>query len=212
MASTNLIDYYKTEHEINGIIHVGTNDLQEFDFYNRFPGPQLYFEPISEQAEVVRNKTAAVTDKQITVETLACGSEDIESVILHKSLGDLGNSSSLLKKTKMYHDRYTNSASESEAVNVRMVKLDTYMQTHKFGPYNTLVIDTEGFELEVLRGAVNTLKDIKYLMTEIWLNEFYKGYGTYQEINGFLLEQGFILSAHNDFNNAFGNYFYTKPT
>lgn len=56
-----------------------------------------------------------------------------------------------------------------------------------------LKIDTQGFEKQVLTGAMKSLKFIKYIMIELSTFELYKGQSDYFNITQFLLERNFIL-------------------
>jgi FkbM family methyltransferase len=54
-------------------------------------------------------------------------------------------------------------------------------------------LDVQGFELEVLKGAVNTLKKTHFILTEVMNHDFYKGAPLYFEIDHFLRENNFEL-------------------
>ena len=226
MASTTLESYYTASpdsYNINGIIHVGANDAQEFNFYDKFPGPKLYFEPIPHVAQKIKNKIGDKirrTDRPVTVEVLACGSQNLDEITLHVS-SNAGNSSSILDGKNSGHFARFGITTESD-IQVKMVRLDTYMESHlryleSLGasslPYNTLVIDTEGYDLEVLKGAEITLKSINYLMVESWADNFFIGAPTFDEQNSWILAHGFELVKSDWFggnNPSFGNQVYRR--
>ena len=60
------------------------------------------------------------------------------------------------------------------------------------GPF-LLKIDTQGSELEVLKGASEVLKDTEYIVLEMSFFEFYKGQPIIEDIIIFLKEKGFTL-------------------
>ena len=60
------------------------------------------------------------------------------------------------------------------------------------GPY-LLKIDTQGSELDILKGCTEILNEIEYIILETSFFEFYKGQPIIEDIILFLKEQGFTL-------------------
>jgi FkbM family methyltransferase len=56
-----------------------------------------------------------------------------------------------------------------------------------------LKIDTQGFELEVLRGAIETLPDVQAIQLELSLCRLYKDQPLYNELITYLEERGFTI-------------------
>lgn len=54
------------------------------------------------------------------------------------------------------------------------------------GAYNLINMDTEGYELEVLKGATETLKYIDYIYIEVAQIELQKGRAMVWEVDEFL--------------------------
>jgi hypothetical protein len=72
---------------------------------------------------------------------------------------------------------------------VPMMKLDDiYFNREKF---NTIVIDVQGFELEVFKGSIETLSNIEYIYTEVNKDFVYSENGLVDEIDEFLRKFGF---------------------
>jgi FkbM family methyltransferase len=59
------------------------------------------------------------------------------------------------------------------------------------GRYSEMVLDVQGYELEVLRGAVETLPDIDWIMTEANAIEMYEGCALLGDLDAFLEPLGF---------------------
>jgi FkbM family methyltransferase len=57
--------------------------------------------------------------------------------------------------------------------------------------FNALNLDVQGYELEVLKGAANTLDTINIIFTEVNFAEVYKGCGKLVDIDEFLRGYGF---------------------
>jgi hypothetical protein len=60
-------------------------------------------------------------------------------------------------------------------------------------PY--LKLDTQGFDMEVLRGGSECLSTVRALQTEASVIGIYKGMPTYMETISYLNERGFHLSG-----------------
>ncbi len=70
-------------------------------------------------------------------------------------------------------------------------KLDDYLKDFNFKKIDILKIDTEGYELNVLKGAISNLKKIKYIYFEHhYDNMIIKKY-TFRDINKILVENNF---------------------
>lgn len=59
--------------------------------------------------------------------------------------------------------------------------------------YDSLVLDVQGAELNVLKGMKSLLPHIKQIITEYSTREFYKGGVLFDELHSFLVSQGFRL-------------------
>ena len=70
-------------------------------------------------------------------------------------------------------------------------KLDDYLQDLNLKKIDILKIDTEGYELSVLKGAMNNLKKIRYIYFEHhYDNMIIKNY-TFRDIHRILTENNF---------------------
>ena len=76
-----------------------------------------------------------------------------------------------------------------------------------------LNIDTQGFEMEVLKGSVDTLKkSVKYLILEVNKKELYEGCPHVKDIDTFLNNYGFIRTDTHYWMDSYswGDAFYIK--
>jgi FkbM family methyltransferase len=85
-------------------------------------------------------------------------------------------------------DNFTQAKRVLENGTIRMINLD-YMN---YQDVDMIKIDVEGYEMQVLKGATNTLKNTKYLMIE--LNNNTKKYGSSNnEVEKYIQSLGFKL-------------------
>lgn len=87
-----------------------------------------------------------------------------------------------------------------------------YVKSHKFmsrtlddvlceqhNHYDALVIDTQGAELLVLRGATESLRHFRFVKAEVCDFSAYAGGCTAEEVNAYLRENGFRLRSKRSF-------------
>lgn len=81
-----------------------------------------------------------------------------------------------------------------EKLDIQVTKLDTLFLNIKRIDGNLLLkIDSEGYELEILKGAVQSLQQIKYIMLEVSVIKRFENSYTCQELMQFLHHQGFMM-------------------
>ncbi len=78
---------------------------------------------------------------------------------------------------------------------VRLTTLDKAMRGRK--RFDTLRIDTQGYELEVLRGATGTLERLERVELELHDPNTYRGAALLPELDEFMAAQGFVRTVLN---------------
>jgi len=76
-------------------------------------------------------------------------------------------------------------------VQVPAVTLDDWRQNNGIGPIDLLWVDVQGGELDAFRGAEQTLRDVRVIMTEVGTTAYYQGQSLRPEIDAYLTSQGF---------------------
>ncbi len=89
-----------------------------------------------------------------------------------------------------------------------MKTLDSYLNLPH--SYNFINIDVQGYELEVFKGAVNTLEKIDYIITEVNRAELYKNCVQIEELDSFLSQHGFARDITSWDGDTWGDAFYVK--
>jgi FkbM family methyltransferase len=84
----------------------------------------------------------------------------------------------------------------------QLTTVDEYCQRHGIATIDILKTDTQGYDLEVLRGATRMLDErrVRLVYAEIILGDLYEGLPRLDEILSFLLDRGFELVAFYRFN------------
>jgi FkbM family methyltransferase len=89
-----------------------------------------------------------------------------------------------------------------QRVQARVKTVDEYCDEHRIDYIDILKLDTQGFDLEVMRGAGRLLsaQRIHLIYVEIIFSEMYRGLPRLDHIFGFLADRGFVPVAFYDFN------------
>ncbi len=70
-------------------------------------------------------------------------------------------------------------------------KLDDWRTQYNIPPIDAIWMDVQGAELDVLKGATNTLLETRVVMTEAGIKPYYEGQALKPEIDAFLKKLGF---------------------
>lgn len=71
--------------------------------------------------------------------------------------------------------------------------LDRWRRKTRSGPMDFVKVDVQGAELEVLRGAKNTLRDVVLMELEVEFNQMYEGQALFSDVDAFARQRGFCL-------------------
>jgi|GEM_PF-672811 len=181
-----------TDRRITTLLDCGSNSGQYVEELKKagWSGKVFSFEPLSDAYGRLRAKAQATTDWQTY--HFALGDENGESTI--QIAGNSYSSSLLQFSTDFKELRPDASPVGSETVTIR--RLDDVVREEGLtfeGPV-MLKLDVQGFELSVLRGAGETLKQVSVLQCELALIPSYEGGATFAGVREFLRERGFVLA------------------
>lgn len=181
---------YRTKYDfsdVKGVIHVGAHVGQEYHDYNEcfFPGVTIHwFEPQEDVYNILVDNLREKENNHFY--NFGLGSEN-SRLRLWKETGNDGQSASFSqpeKHTEIYpHIKFE----ESEELEIRT--LDSF----SINDANVLVIDVQGFEMEVLKGSIETLDRIDHIFCEINSDKLYKDSPTLDDLNSILISKGFTL-------------------
>jgi FkbM family methyltransferase len=189
-----------------GVIHVGGHHGQEIPLYKYLKLKRInVFEPQLDLANGLHNKY--IRCPNITIHPFGLGSKDEERP-MYLETNDSPNysaSSSFLKPLLHLKDYSYVKFNEEATGSFSLKRLDSL----NIKDCDLLVLDTQGFEMEVLIGAEETLAFVKYIICEYWQNQSYENVPNKDDIINFLEARGFRLRLQS-YNGSFGDFFFSK--
>jgi FkbM family methyltransferase len=154
--------------DLQGVIHVGANDGEEIEYYLALGAPYVVaFEPINDAYQFLTHKWTgygALRPYNVVVMPYALGDENKDGVICITA-GD-GKGSSLLKELDSPYR-----IEKTQRVVVR--RFDSF--PFALDGFNTLVVDVQGMELDVLKGFGRKLNKFSFINIECSEKVQYEG-------------------------------------
>jgi FkbM family methyltransferase len=187
---------------IKGVLHIGAHFGQEYDVYEKLSIKNIvFFEPLPHVFEKLKHN---IGDKAVLVNT-ALGNMEGE-VVMNVEHANQSMSSSILQPnihlTQYPHIRF------NDKETVKITKLDNFIEDKD--KFNFIMIDVQGYELEVFKGGSEYLKHIDYIMSEVNKDEVYKGCPMVGELDEFLSDYGFKRVETTWDGITWGDAFYIK--
>lgn len=193
---------------ITGIIHIGGFNGDELDIYRNIGlYNTIMFEPQPSLYNIIKDRCI----ENEKVYNLALGSEPCEKD-MYVSWRDggvsngCGASSSLLKPKKHLEEHKDVYFPESMITKIKVDILDNY---YELG-YNFLNIDVQGYELEVLKGAINSIPKIDAMILEVNRDEVYESCPMVEDLDTFLSDFGFSRISTIWQSESWGDALYAK--
>ena len=195
--------------EANGLIQVGAHIGQEVPLFleNGFD-PILCFEPHSGSYKKLRESYK----ERVICSNYACG-KNFEDSCLFVETTNNGQSNSLLKP-KLHLKQYPTITFESRE-SVKVCPLDKFIEffdsiSNYPSKFNVLVVDVQGSELAVFKGATETLINIDCIFTEVNRAELYENCAQVDSVDAYLEQFGFKRIITNWAGNTWGDAVYAK--
>ena len=143
------------------------------------------FEPIPQYQEAYAKTTAGINN--VTLHKVGVGSDNKK-----EKFNFAAHSSSFLEVSENLTNMFPSQKKTNEFV-VDMVRLDDYVKTNNL-PYPDLMkLDVEGYELEVLKGAVNCMENCQYIVLEVSFIERHIGQPLFHEVVYFMAQHNYFL-------------------
>lgn len=192
--------------EASGVIHVGANSGQERDTYKEFGLRVIWIEPIPEVFQTLRTNLDGYSG-QLALQYLVTDQDNSEHTF---HIANNGGESSSILDFKMHEDIWPHIHYERDII-LRSATLTALIQKERINvtDYNALILDTQGSELLVLKGADAILSGFRFVKLEVADFESYKGCCQLRDIEQFLKPRGFFEFSRLKFAErpAGGNYY-----
>jgi FkbM family methyltransferase len=179
------------------VFDVGANTGQYHDFLRnevRYMGLIVSFEPVSKMVEILRTK--AQSDPGWLVYHCALGAQ---AGVLPINVMSAETLSSFLAPDDSITDLFADYNVVDHTENVEVKTLDSAIEELRsqrdIGKNLYLKMDTQGYDLEVIKGAERSLPEIAAVQTELSCQAIYKGMPGYVEMLATLDKRGFQLSG-----------------
>ena len=173
---------------MKGVIQAGSHYAEEYEgWLSQGAENFIFFEPVKANFQklelILRDKPGVI------LFNLALGNK-IGKIDMYIETSHQGKSCSILKPDK-HLDQYPDiNFDTTELVDIN--KLDNIPYDRML--YDHLHVDTQGYELEVLRGAVESLRFINTITCEVYRDSLYKGCPMIKEVVLWLYDHGFNLT------------------
>ena len=171
--------------EIDTLIDIGVGPMGTPDLYKRFPSAKLLLiDPLDETENYIDKH---LLSREVMFHKIGVGKEAGEAMIhVQEEIG----SSSILKVADINY--------ESDPLDHRKIQiktLDSITNSEKNLGKLGVKIDTEGFELNIILGATETLKSAEFVLAEVRHNhESFQGVYKLHEFINTMHDNGFVLS------------------
>lgn len=180
---------------VSGVVHVGANVGQERQLYDRHGLRVIWIEPIPEVFRVLRENIKDYPH-QVAFQRLVTDMDDDEH-IFHISNNRGSSSIFPLKK----HKELWPDVDYVEKITLKSTTLVSLFKNEGIdvSKYDALVMDTQGSEFLVLKGAADILRRFRYIKTEVADFEAYEGCCQVEDISAYLKDYGFREISRNRF-------------
>jgi FkbM family methyltransferase len=179
--------------EINLIFDIGANRGQFVEGISNagYCGKIVCFEPLSSVRKDLENLSNRLPNLFLHPQ---CAVGDSEGLIEFNIAGN-SVSSSVLPMLEI-HSHLANKSAYTNCETVRLIRLDSVLENYlKYESNLFIKIDTQGYELQVLRGAKVALNQARGVLCELSFVSLYEGQAPWRDIVDLLENEGFVLMA-----------------
>jgi FkbM family methyltransferase len=194
----------KNNIDVTGVFHIGAHECEELNFYNT--SLNINSENVV-WVDAIPDKVSEAANRGIpNVYCAVISDRDDEDIMFN--IANNGQSSSILEfKTHSFEHP---SVVFVDKLSSKTTRVDTFFKRNNLdaSKYNFWNLDIQGVELLALKGAIESLKHVKVIYTEVNTNELYKDCALIGEIDEFLSTFGFKRVLTNMTPHGWGDAIY----
>lgn len=200
----NLLSKYRND--IQNLAQVGAHQGQEIKIFENFNFEKIYlFEPFNKNVQIIEKKIENKLNYEVF--EFALGNNNTKKEIYY-SIENEGQSSSFLdpnlhKKVQPNINFHNNS----------LVKIKRF-EDLGINNVNFLIMDVQGFELEVLKGFGTKIHGIDFIFTEVNREYLYSDNVLIWDLDKYLFKKGFVRTwtSWREANMPWGDAFYLRTS
>ena len=117
---------------------------------------------------------------------------------------------SYYKENEVVNPDTVNYFNDTHKRKLKTVTVDAVSNLKRFPKPDLVKMDVQGAELDVLKGSVETLKDVKHVILELQVVEYNKGAPLKDEVIAYMAEQGFDCNGIFSNNGPDGDYHFIR--
>ena len=169
-----------------GVLHLGAHEGQEATYYFKLGAKVIWIEAIPEKHKILLHNISKFPNQKSILALLGSKKKLVKFNVSSNngqssSIYNFGNDIQFHKSIYMENHKM-----------LTMKRLDSLLSEKTIVKYTHWVVDVQGAELEVLKGAGKLLDYCYSLEVEVTSRDLYRGGANAQEVINFLLLRGFI--------------------
>ena len=193
--------------KITGILHIGAHECEELNDYNNagVDNKNIYWvEAMQDKVDLNKSKNSNINIYQAVI-------DDVDDKEINFKITNNGESSSILDFGS--HEKHHPHVKVVETKTLKTNRMDTIIEKYNIPVENLnfINLDIQGVELRALKSMEKYLHHIKYIYTEVNIEEVYKNCNMMNEIDSYLSKFGFKRVAQRIYTQfGWGDAFYMK--
>jgi len=181
------IQYSMPQYLFNTIMDVGANTGQSENYFNKtLPGVDIFcFEPVTETYLELKKNIKGINTKAYNI---GLGSETFKTNVKIDKNHYCSDTFSLNQKEHSDYKEYF-------MQEVSVETLSDFFRNNSLSNISLLKIDTEGYDLEVLKGSLDLLSNdkIDFINVEVSMNKFNSFHVSFEDVNNFLATYNYSI-------------------